>query len=56
MATSWGCFRIHVPTPAPALSVVATPSIGEEGEPDGLFEAGQIEPRDADGDREGGIA
>ena len=28
----------------------------DEGEPDVLCEAGEIEPRDADGDREGGPA
>jgi hypothetical protein len=28
----------------------------DEGEPDVLLEAGQIEPDDADGDREGGSA
>ena len=28
----------------------------DEGEPDVLLEAGQIEPGDADGDREGGSA
>jgi hypothetical protein len=32
------------------------PDRADEGKPDVLLEAGQIEPGDADGDREGGPA
>ncbi len=48
--------RIGFDPRALATPTAGSPSPRAEGEPDVLCEAGQIEPGDADGDREGGPA